>query len=248
MPPDAYFGSWHGQYPLQTSQTIQYISLALSVQTAAISLAPCLWVPLECGLAQWDRAGLGQLYSQEVTWHGSRAARSMTMRVSQMGQERLEVSGEPCRALSRLIWQQPGGSWLHTPAAKGSGESLEGHHSRGQTAVWGTVKNFTHCGGLLESSRGCAAWGLEGNLVGSVSWVAISVPQVQLQWGLQGSGREVRPWWIWRTKLSFQNAKCRFCTQKKNLLAYEMPCFNDHKAVDEMQLHFKNLLPTLSLM
>lgn len=56
------------------------------------------------------------------------------MRVSQMGQERLEASRALPGAVPAYL-AAAGGSWLHKPAAKGSGESLEGHHSRGQVYI-----------------------------------------------------------------------------------------------------------------
>ena len=40
-----------------------------------------------------------------------------------------------------------------------------------------------------------------------------------------------------KDKIKLWNVKCRFC--KKQNLAYEVPCFYDHKALDETQLHFK---------
>lgn len=48
-----------------------------------------------------------------------------------------EVRGlqSPAGRCPGLSGSSGGGSWLHTPAAKGSGESLEGHHSRGQVCI-----------------------------------------------------------------------------------------------------------------
>lgn len=99
----------------------------------------------------------------------------------------------------------------------------------GPTSSW----RFYRVAGMLQAAFGrvpCTLNFLGGHCFPKFSFIQLQCKTVRK--------KTVCQWWIWRTKLSFENVKCRFC--KKQNLAYEVPCFYDHKALDEMQLHFKN--------